>query len=219
MTAGEVVGSGSLTRLIAYVSLGMLAAAFGAAVGPTWSRWWALFGTFGLASAEGLDIVYRARARHAQRAQNALAAMRLTRKLGEELSDLEASDAIRATLRQLQSAAGSPNARGPGSQAGTRLSLDRPATIWRLLRSPADAGYRLGEPLPGWVQNVSCCGFGLSHDHRLEPGLILLDFVLDSGQTVQFVGEVLWCEFQRGGGYLSGGKILDAIGPDEPPSR
>ena len=47
----DVVRSGQLTKLIAYLSVCMLAAAFGALIGPVWSYWWALFGTFGLSSA------------------------------------------------------------------------------------------------------------------------------------------------------------------------
>ena len=104
--------SGQLTRLIAYLSVCMLAAAFGAVVGPVWSYWWALFGTFGLASAVGLDIVNRSHARRVDRVRNKRLAMRVARKLDELMSDMEVSDAIRAVLRLLQRDAKDPTAQG-----------------------------------------------------------------------------------------------------------
>ena len=94
--------SAPLTRLIAYLSLCMLAAAFGAMVGPAWSRWWAIFGTFGLASAVGLDVLNRARARRADHTRRRRLALKAERKLDEMMGDMESSDAIRAALRQFQ---------------------------------------------------------------------------------------------------------------------
>jgi hypothetical protein len=208
--------SGQITSLIAYLSLCMLAAAFGAALGPGWSRWWAIFGLFGLASAIGLNLVNRARVRRAERAQNERLTVRIAQKLDEMVSDMEVSDAIHATLRQLQPSARNSTAPDARRQAETRLPLDRPATIWRLFRSSRTADYRRGESLAGQLRNVSHCGFSIAHDQRLERGLALLEFEMEIGRTMQFIADVLWCELQEDGGYLSGGKLLEELSPNDP---
>ena len=203
--------SAPLTRLIAYLSLCMLAAAFGALVGPVWSRWWAIFGAFGLASALGLDVLNRSRARWADDSRRKQLALKAERKLDEMLGDLRSSGAIRAALRQFQPGATDPTPPGTNCQAEPRPPLNKPAKITRLRRSAGDAGYRLGEPLAGRVRNFSGYGFGLAHDQRLERGPVLLEFDLENGAPLQLVADVLWCELQDSGCYFSGGKILEVV--------
>lgn len=193
----------------------MLAAAFGGFLGPVWSCWWMLFGAFGLASAVGLDIADRSRARRVDRVRNERLALRVARKLDELLSDLEVSDAIRAALRLLQPDAGDPAAGVTGDRPKAKLSLDKPATIRRLLRSAGNPDYRPGEPLAGRLRNVSQYDIGLAHDQRLERGFVLVECELENGRSIQFVGEVLWCERQGDGCYFSGGKLLDVSSPSD----
>ena len=211
----DAAKSAPLTRLIAYLSLCMLAAAFGAMVGPAWSRWWAIFGAFGLISAIGLDVLNRSRARRADHTRRKRLALKAERKLDEMMGDMESSDAIRAALRQFQPDATDPTPQGTNRQAEPRLPLDKPATITRLLRSSGDAGYRLGEPLAGRVRNISRHGFGLAHDQRLERGFVLLEIDLENGEPLQFIADVLWCELQDSGCYFSGGKILEVVSPSD----
>jgi len=131
------------------------------------------------------------------------------------LSDMEASDAIRAALQLLQPGTKDLTAGGASGQAEARLSLEKPVTIRRLLRSPGNAGYRVREPLSGRLRNISRHGFGLAHDKQLERGVVLLEFELENGEPIQFVGEVLWCERQQDGYYFSGGKLLDVLSPGD----
>jgi hypothetical protein len=203
--------SAPLTRLIAYLSLCMLAAAFGAMLGPAWSRWWAIFGTFGLASAVGLDLLGRSRARLAEHARKKQLALAAQRKLDEMLGDMESSGAIRAALHQLQPGAADPPPPGGDGQPRPRRLFDKPVTITPLLPSSGEAGRRLGEPLAGHLRNISRNGFGLVHRQRLERGFVILEFALDNGEPLQFIAEVLWQERQDDGGYFSGGKLLEAV--------
>ena len=211
----DVAKSAPLTRLIAYLSLCMLAAAFGAMIGPAWSRWWAIFGTFGLASAVGLDVLNRSRARRADHTRRKQLALKAERKLDEMMGDTESSGAIRAALRQFQPGAADPTPQAANCQADPRLPLNKPATITRLLRSSGDARDRLGEPLAGRVRNISRYGFGLAHDQRLEQGLVLLEIDLENGEPLQFIADVFWCELQDSGCYFSGGKILEMVDPSD----
>ena len=207
--------SAPLTQLIAYLSLCMLAAAFGAMLGPVWSRWWAIFGTFGLVSAIGLRVLNRSRARLADRTRGKQLALKAERRLDEMMGDMESSGAIRAALRQFQPGATDPTPQGTNCQAEPRLPLNKPATITPLFRSSGDAGYRLGEPLAVRVRNISPHGFSLAHDQRMERGFVLLDFDLENGEPMQFIADVLWCELQDSGCYLSGGKLLEVVGPSD----
>jgi len=207
--------SAPVTRLIAYLSLCMLAAAFGAMVGPVWSRWWAIFGTFGLVSAIGLGVLNRSRARLADRTRGKQLALKAERKLAEMMGDMESSGAIRAALRQLQPGATDPTPQGTNCQAEARLPLNKPATITPLLRSSGDAGYQRGKPLAVRVRSISGSGFGLAHDQQLERGFVLLELHLENGEPLQFIVDVLWCELQDSGCYFSGGRILEVLGPSD----
>jgi hypothetical protein len=193
----------------------MLAAAFGAIIGPVWSRWWAIFGVFGLASAVGLDVLNRSRARLADRRRREQLALGAERKLDKMMDDLESSGAIHAVLRQFQPGAPDPTPEDAHCHAEPRLPLDKPVTIMRLLRYSSGAIDRLGEPLVGRVRNISRHGFGLAHEQRLERGLVLLEFDLENGEPIQFVADVFWCELQESGCYFSGGKILEVVSPSD----
>ncbi len=211
----DVAESAPLTRLIAYLSLCMLAAAFGAMIGPVWCRWWAIFGTFGLASATGLDVLNRSRARLAADARKQQLARKAERKLDGIIADMESSVAVRAALRQLQEGAADPTPQGANRRVEPRLTLDKPARITPLLQYSSGAIDRMGEPLAGRLRNVSRQGFGLAHNERLERGLVLLEIDLENGEPLQLIGGVLWCELQENGRYFSGGKILDVASPSD----
>jgi hypothetical protein len=178
-------------------------------IGPLWSHWWAIFGTFGLASALGLDVVNRSRARLAAETHRKRLAREAERKLDEVMGDMQSTSAVRAALRQFQSGATAPAPRGANGQGVPRLSLNKPARITRLLQYSGGVVQRMGDPLPGRVRNVSRQGFGLVHDERLDRGLVLLEIDLENGEPLQLLGGVLWCELQESGCYFSGGKILE----------
>jgi hypothetical protein len=184
-------------------------------LGPAWSYWWAVFGAFGLISAIGLDVLNDSRTRRADHTRKELFAVRAERKLDEMLGDMESSDAIRAALRPFQPDSTNPTPQDANRQPEPRLPLDKAATITRLFRSTGDAGYRLGEPLAGRVRSLSRHGFGLAHDQPLERGFVLLTIDRDNSEPLQFVADVLWCELQNSGCYLSGGKLLEVVSPSD----
>jgi hypothetical protein len=211
----DVARSAPLTHLIAYLSLCMLAAAFGAVVGPAWCRSWAIFGTFGLASATGLDVLNRSRARLAGDARRKQLALKAESKLDEIMADMESSGAVRAALRQLQEGAVDPTPQGADCRVEPRLPLDKPARITPLLQYSSEAVERMGEPLAGRLRNISRHGFGLVHDERLERGLVLLEIDFGRGEPLQLIGGVPWCEIQDSGCYFSDGKILEMVSPND----
>lgn len=212
----NVAKSAPLTGLIAYLSLCMLAAAFGAMVGPVWCQWWAIFGAFGLTSAVGLDI----RSRWADQMRRRQFVLNAQRKLDEMIGDTESSGAILAALHKLQLGAADPTPQSTNCQSEPRMPFNRPATVMRLLRYPSGAVERVGQPLAGRLRNVSRQGFGLAHDERLERGHVILEVSLANGEPIQFIADVLWCELQESGCYFSGGKLLEVVSPsDSRPAR
>ena len=202
--------SGPLTKVIAYLSLCMLAAAFGSLLGPTWSRWWAIFGVFGLTSALGLDTLNRSRTRHQDRTRQRRLKQKAEQKLEEILIDMEAHSAIGAALRQLQPDSAAPAARIADRRVEPRLTLSKPATITPLVQDADDLRYRPGVAVAGSMCDISHGGFRLAHAQWLEPGFILLDSGFETGDPIRFIAEVLWCERQKDG-YRSGGKILEVV--------
>jgi len=212
-SADDAAQSPLLTRLIAYLSVCMLAAAFGALVGPIWCRWWAIFGAFGLVSSTGLDALHQSRARREADRRRERVALVAGRKLDEIRGGMESSSAIFTALRQLQPDAGSPAGPDAGHRPEPRLPLDKPATITRLLRAADGALQRMGDPLAGRLRNISRHGVGLSHDRRLERGLVLLELNIENGEPLRFIADLLWCELQDSGRYYSGGKILELVRP------
>ena len=212
----DIVKSRPFTQLIAYMSLCMLTASFGAMVGPVWGRWWAICGAFGLASSLGLDILNRSRTLRTNETRRQRLAMEAEQKLNAIMDDLEARDAIHDALRRLQLGAADPTRQGDDGQPEPRRHCNKPAIITRLFRSSKAPGYRRGEPVAGLVRSLSRHGFALAHNQRLERGIVLLECTLDNGAPLQFVADVLWCEVQERGGYCSGGRFLEALSQPAP---
>jgi hypothetical protein len=215
LTEGHVAKQVPLTRLIACLSLCMLAAAFGTLLGPTWSRWWAIFGTFGLASAIGLEALNRSRRRGAEQMHMKQLALQAERKLNEMADDLRSTDAIRGALQHLLSCNLDPTNSGGACEAEPRASPNIPARITRLLQCPGGGNTAVGEPLAARVRNISRRGVGLAHDQSLERGLVVLEIATEKGERLKFIVDVLWCELQNGGSFFSGGKILNVVSPSD----
>jgi len=192
----------------------MLAAALGTHLGPSWSRWWAIFGTFGLASAIGLEALNRSRARRAEETHIKQLALQAERKLNEIADDVRSSGAIRGALHHLLSC--DPDPTPPGVAEAERIaSLDIPARITRLRQCPGGGNTAVGEPLAARIRKISRRGVGLAHNERLERGLVLLEVESEKGGRLKFLADVLWCELQNSGSYSSGGKILGVVSPGD----
>jgi hypothetical protein len=192
----------------------MLAAAFGTLIGPAWSRWWAIFGTFGLVSATALEALNRSRTRRAEQMHIRQLALQAERKLNEIAHDARSSGAIRGALHHLLSCDLDPTPPG-GTETERIASLDIPARITRLLQCPGGGNTEVGKPMAAHVWNISRRGVGLAHNERLERGLVLLEVESEKGERLKFIVDVLWCEFRNGGSYFSGGKILEVVSPGD----
>ena len=143
-------------RLIAYLSLCMLAAAFGSLLDPFWCRWWAIFGVFGLTSALGLDILGRSRTRRKEKKVAKRLSLSTERHLDRMKDSMASSEAILAAVRQIQ-----PDTKGSQSQRRNakvepRVSLNKPVTITSISKLSKSAGQSLaGRPVAGMMGSSS----------------------------------------------------------------
>ncbi|NQT14265.1 MAG: PilZ domain-containing protein [Planctomycetes bacterium] len=204
-----------MTELIAGLSVCMLAAAFGAILGPESCRSWAIFGAFGLVSAVGLDVFRRTQehlnGKKRERAQTVQAEQNLTKVI----ANMQSSSTIRKALRRIQESAASTVSRSPTGCTRPRLPVHKQVMITRLRgpsQTPEDC---LGDSLTGYVRDISSSGVGLAHAENLDPGPVLLAFELRDGEQVSFIADVLWCEPQGDGQYFSGGRLMDVLDPEE----
>lgn len=204
-----------MTELIAALSVCMLAAAFGAVLGPEWCRSWALFGAFGLASAVGLDAYRRTRDHVRQQKRNKQTAIAAERNLSRAVTQMESSTTIRDAIRKVQENAVSEPSRSPTGLTRQRFPSHKQVTITPLRGQPKTSEGWLGDSLAGYVRDISSCGVGLAHNRPLDRGPVLLAFDLRDGEHVCFVADLLWCEPQGDGQYVSGGRLRDVLTPEE----
>ena len=202
-----VATSGQGARLIAYLSLCMLAVAFGSLLDPFWCRWWAIFGAFGLASALGLDVLGRSRTRCKEKKRIKRLSLKAQQDLDKMKGSMASSDAILAAVRRIQPDTKDSERQRRGARIEPRAPFDKPVTITPISKFSKSAG----QPFTGRMRNISRHGCALSHDRYLDLGRVLLEFELKNGEQVWFIAELLWVERQTGGQYHSGGKLLQLV--------
>lgn len=204
-----------VTELIAALSVCMLAASFGALLGPEWCRSWALFGTFGLVSAVGLDAFHRTRDRAREQRRLKEMAVAAERGLCKAVISMESSATIRDAIRKVQENAVSEVSRSPTGSTRQRFPSHKQVTITPVRGRPETSGDWLGDSIIGRVRDISSYGIGLAHSRPLDRGPVLLAFDLKTGEHICFIAELLWCEAQGDGEYASGGKLMDVLNPEE----
>jgi len=200
--------SGSVTRLIAYLSVCMLAAAFGSMLDQVWGRWWAIFGTFGLTSAVALDALCRCRARAEDLRKREKLSSQAKKHVDKMMREIEASDAMLAALHRIQ-----PKITDSEPQRGdVRANPRQPVNASVTITPVCPLSGKLGESFTGHVRNISRHGVGLAHDRCLKREFVLLEIEGTNGEPILFVANLLWCELQASGQYFSGGKLVELLG-------
>ena len=185
---------GYVARLIGYLSLCMLAAAFGSMFGDKLLVYWLIFGTFGLVSAIGLNMISQSRTRYKELNEKKKLLQQAEKNLNKIVEIEESFDAIADAVRHIQS--------------DIEITQKHQAvTITPLNKSPGTTG----EHFEGTLWNISTNGFSLAHDFCLQRGYVLLLFALENREPIQFIADLLWCERQTDGRYFSGGKFLELV--------
>jgi len=201
--------SGLMTRLIAYLSVCMLAASFGSMLDQVWGRWWAIFGSFGLTSAVALDVLFRCRKRAEDLGRNKRLSSQAEKHVDKMMREIEASDAMLAALRKIHPNITDSEPQRGDVRASPRLPADIPVTVTPICPS----SWKLGKSFTGSLRNISRHGISLAHDRCLKGEFVLLEIQPKHGEPILLVANVLWCELQASGQYFSGGKLVELLGP------
>jgi len=202
---------GRATRPIAYLSLCMVIAAWGAMLAPAWCEWWAVFGSLGFVSAIGLDVRDRRRLRSILLERERQVSRWVEGKLDKVISGMQATDEIGDAVHQImRSSAGAESQSGSRCEEA-RLPLHREITIAPLAKIAESADEFAGAPFIGYVRDISPRHVGLIHDRPVERGSVLLVFGLEGDARISFIADLLWCEVQDDGQYISGAKVMKLV--------
>ena len=210
----------SVPNLTAWLSLCILAAAWGRSLDDRWQPVWASMGAYGLVASVGLSALEKARRAHQKRLQDRAVRSRVECGLDRLHEQGATLDSVNAALRRLNSyvsrhpstvsdKAGHPKR---ASQAQSLASL--PLEIAPVVDNGED-DCELASAIDGSIEKISSAGVSFLHAEPFVARVALLTFRLGEKQRLSFVVDVLWTEV-TGAGFMTGGTVLAVGVPDDP---
>ncbi len=205
----------SIPNMIAWLSLCVLAAAWGHTLDEHWQSIWAQMGAFGLAAAVGLGALEKARVVRQNRLQNCAMRARLEcglARMNEHGATLESINAAvqRLTQHALHHKHGAPRKAPPGTRSWQAQLLSNFPIEVTPVEDRGDSDCELTDPVAGFLRDISSRAVSFEHVEAFGTHLVLLTFKLGDKQRLSFVVDVLWTE-KSNGGFASGGTVL-AVG-------
>lgn len=212
-TVNKEIPGKSLANLIAWLSVCVLSAAWGAGMDADWQACWKQLGAFGLASAVGLNAASRVRATYKRRAEQVALASHLEERLSIFADEPELDPQLRSIVGRLLEDVEADN----GDNDNDNRTGFPVASGWPVLVTPLTGNRgpsRRATTTRAMLRNVSRTGVGLLHSLALAVGPARLTCRLRDGQVVSLVIEIRWCERQSDGRFASGGRFLEVTTPD-----
>lgn len=206
----------SLPSLIAWLSLCLLAAAWGHTLDEQWQVVWAEIGAFGLVSAVGLGALEKARQARIARVYNRVMQARVECGLARLNEHSAAVDSINTAVRRLaEHAARRRSAKIAFASRGKRrwqsdLLGDYPLEIVPVEDNDEPFDSKSVPPIAGCLRQISSQGVSFEHDESFTAKIVLLTFQLSDTQRLSFVVDVMWSQ-KTVDGFMSGGTVL-AVG-------
>ncbi|MBL9125666.1 MAG: hypothetical protein JNG90_18650 [Planctomycetaceae bacterium] len=205
-TCDEAVDS-THCKLIAWLSVCVLAAAWGSNLDPHWRPLWQQAGAFGLVSAVGLSAARRVRATYRNRVEQRSVEAQLTRRLASELFTQDASERLRTVidrfLADFDGWASTPTDRLVGTDD------HGPVEIYYLDCARPGATQLENPSAVARVRNISQVGIGLVHPGPLRTGPALLAYETRDGARLVIGTEISWCRPTGDGESISGGRFVE----------
>jgi hypothetical protein len=205
----------SIPTLIAWLSLCLLAAAWGHALDAQWQTIWSEIGAFGLAAAVGLGALEKTRAARAERVYNRVMQTRVECGLARLNEHSAAVDSINTAVRRLAEHAAKRRSSEIASvprvkrHGQTQLLSDTPLEIVPVEDQDEPFDSKSVAPITGALRQISSQGVTFEHVQPFVARIVLLTFKLTDEQ-LSFVVDVMWSQ-QTADGYTSGGTVL-AVG-------
>jgi hypothetical protein len=202
----------SVPSLTAWLSLCILAAAWGRSLDEQWQATWASLGAYGLAASVGLGLLEKARLAHQRKLQTSALQSRVECGLARLSEQGATLDSVNAAIRRLSAAA----ARHARAHPASACKGERPAPLARLSMTIApvvdhdETSCELAEAIEGHLLKVSSRGVSFFHGLPFIAPVAVLTFELGDAQRLSFVVDVLWTETSADG-FTSGGSVL-AVG-------
>ncbi len=213
----------SVPTLIAWLSVCLLAAAWGRSLDPKLQAQWSTLGLYGLVASVGLGLLEKARkARIKHSRQRALLA-RTAFGFAHISEQGAAAEAIRSAVRSVTTSTGCEidEIKVPRRPRKDELRAQRRSERLRQLPMEIttvidhdDLSCELSQPLPCTLRDISSRGVSFQHAVPIEGRIVVLTIRLREGNHLSFVAEVLWTEATNEG-FVSGGTILDVGIPDD----
>ncbi len=213
--------SPSIPTLIAWLSLCMLAAAWGHTLDEEWQVIWTEVGAFGLVSAVGLGAVEKMRMARSERMHNRVLQARVECGLAKLNEHSAAVDSINGAVRRLtEHAAKTRRTDLANMPRGKRRLQSQLLGDYPLEVTPVDDhGEQLEgkgvRSIGGQLRQISSQGVTFEHDEPFTTRIVLLTFKLADDQRLSFVVDVMWTQ-KTVSGFTSGGAVL-AVGVPSPP--
>ena len=204
----------SLSTVIAWVSSCLLASGISTMFNENTRMVWMIWGSFGLASAVGLDVAARFRERIRIDGLNRIATGRFERDMKVDSDEKNAHAAIReAVVRLLHNS--DKGQSGTSLRAEVRQPCKLEAEILQCQDGEQSAVKHADVRLAAKITNLSTLGFELTLIDPLPPQRITMFISTPESGLVTMNGEVLWCSPQSEGDHLAGGRFLNVVSVDD----
>jgi hypothetical protein len=208
----------SIPNLTAWLSLCILAAAWGRSLDDQWQPIWADMGAYGLAASVGLGVLERARLAHKKRARQRAMLARAEFGLAKLNEQGAALDAINAALKKLRNAAGRCDRRNaaPGASARGRSASDLRQLAMEItpVIDHDEDRCELAQPLAGALREISARGLSFTHERPFLGRVAVLTFRLAADERLSFVVDVLSTAASPEG-FVTSASVLDVGVPAE----
>lgn len=214
-----------LVELIGWLSLCLLAAAWGPSIDTGWRQLWGIFGVFGLVSAVGLEAVQRVRVSQEEKLQRRQALVRYENAMEEIQRQKKADAEVQRVARRIAEFAAGQHVTIPkvesDSEADKRAAANRrsekrtkcslPVEILvndaagRLISWAEDASQR------AYIRDISPSGIGLLHNKKVDAHRVVLRVALENNEHVSLSTCLLWSRPVKEGWFSSGGKVTEVL--------
>lgn len=203
----------SAPTLIGWISVCLLAGAYGHSLDERWQQIWAQMGALGLAAALGLSSIDKLRQARMRRLRDLAMQARFEFGLDRLHQHTATIDSINAAVRQLAQQA-SFDMRGKLGQAQRNRRRDQMELIsdYPLEIVPVDERGEssvLLPPMTGTLQQISSRVISFEHVDSVPTRTVMLNFRTGE-KRLSFVVEVTWTQ-KIDGAFSSGGTVL-AVG-------
>ncbi|MBI3836479.1 MAG: hypothetical protein HY288_00920 [Planctomycetia bacterium] len=211
----------SIPSLIGWLSVCLLAAAWGRTLDDHWQPIWAKLGAFGLVAAVGLGRLETVRAATNRWNQCRTLQAQLDRRVAKFNEASAAIETISAGVRKLGKYAAEvhkrPKASGRMPRCSQAALLARlPLQVTPIEKHRLELDPNFIEKIDGSLCQISTHTVAFNHAEPFATDLVLLDFQFGPGERLSFVVDVIWSQHNKDGrGFMSSGTLLAVGVPDD----